>query len=255
MAVKVTVESLGGKIFHGVVDNVSPTHDKGSSWMNPDRKVFPAVVRLVGDTSQLRPGMTCSVEIIIETIQDALIVPVQAVRTIEGENFCMVYEEDELKRRAVKVGSDNGLHVQILEGLEEGDQVQVSRAALAVGKTLSSNTAPLDMSSEDETKTDDERGDRDESRQRSGRGGENREGSRGSREGSGGRRNFDMSAYEAKLKEKATPEDLEAYEKAKADEDRRAQFQLLRKYDLIQMGGGNRGGGQPWRWKPWRSRP
>lgn len=259
VAARVSIDALGGATFDGLIESVASQHDKSSSWMNPDRKVFPAQVRLVSGarSNELRPGMTCSVEIIIQVIEDALQVPVQAVRTIEGDNYCMVFRNGELEKVPVKVGPDNGLYVQILEGLNEGDEVQVSRAALAVGKTLAtsnqqqpvSNGQPNENGGPASTEPSPgegrrgrgSRGQGDPSMDSSNPGGDP-EGTPGNGGSRGGRRGGGMSSMLEKLKEVATPEDVAEFEAAMAERDFQKLGPILEKYGLRTGRGGSGGG-------------
>ena len=50
-------------------------------------------------------------------------VPVQAIAEHKGEFFAFVEKGGQIKLRKVKIGENNETHVQILEGLAEGDQV------------------------------------------------------------------------------------------------------------------------------------
>ncbi|MBK9383564.1 MAG: biotin/lipoyl-binding protein [Planctomycetes bacterium] len=241
---KITVDSLGGRLYRGVVETVSSTHDKGASWINPNLKLFPTRVKITDPVDGLRPGMSCTVEILVEEIPNALQVPIQAVRNVDGENVVFVEQDGQLAQRKVKVGRDNGLYVEITEGLNDGDEILVSRAALATGKPLQSknNDTPSAPKTEDgapvgEPSPRGEVGVGSEARPEGAPGsgaGEGRRGGRseGGRAGSGeGRRGgFDPAQMDARLKAVATPEDWAAYEAAKASEDREARMTIIRKY-------------------------
>ena len=67
--------------------------------------------------------MSCSVEILIEVIEDTLYVPVQAVFREGTTNVSFVVDGGEAERREVEVGRFNELWVQILDGLGQGEVV------------------------------------------------------------------------------------------------------------------------------------
>ena len=78
----VTVETLPGKRFLGTVGMVAPLPDSAGMFLNPDLKVFKTQIYLESDDPDLRSGMTCRAEIVIEQYEDAIYVPVQAVTRI-----------------------------------------------------------------------------------------------------------------------------------------------------------------------------
>jgi len=121
--VRVSVDALPGLEFEGVVANVSPLPDAASVWFNPDLKVYNTQIRILGDVRGLRTGMSCTASIRIDRIAETLYVPVQSV--VRGASGPLVYlrQGGETQARAVQTGLDNGRMVQILEGLEAGQEV------------------------------------------------------------------------------------------------------------------------------------
>jgi len=75
----------------------------------------------------LRISMTAQVHIVLDKAKDAVLVPSSAVRTGRGEpgvgNVRVVNAQGQPEPRRVKIGINNNVQVQILEGLEPGDQV------------------------------------------------------------------------------------------------------------------------------------
>ena len=69
----------------------------------------------------LKPGMTAEVKILINTLPDALAVPVQAVAEYEGNSVCYVVTSGKIERREVTVGDSNDQYIQIVGGLEAGE--------------------------------------------------------------------------------------------------------------------------------------
>jgi multidrug efflux pump subunit AcrA (membrane-fusion protein) len=76
-------------------------------------------------------GMSADVQIVSQSAQDALIIPVEAIQILGGEKF-VVFEADVDKDLAytpathkVVTGITDGVNIQILEGLNEGDRVAV----------------------------------------------------------------------------------------------------------------------------------
>ena len=119
----VTVDALPGKTFFGSVGRIAPLPDPQSMWMNPDLKVYNSEVYLEGDTPDLRTGMSCKVEIIVQQYQDAVYIPIQAVIRIAGQPAVYVVKDGTIEEREVKIGLDNNRMIRIIDGIQEGEVV------------------------------------------------------------------------------------------------------------------------------------
>jgi len=72
----------------------------------------------------LRAGYSSNAELLINRSENALIIPERLVRFQEDKTFVEVQNENgEAERREIKVGLSDGINVEVLEGLEEGDEV------------------------------------------------------------------------------------------------------------------------------------
>ncbi|MFI5401454.1 MAG: efflux RND transporter periplasmic adaptor subunit [Planctomycetota bacterium] len=123
MPCRVTVDAVPNRIFRGVVAKIAVLPDAQSGWMgNPDLKVYNSEIHL-DDGADLRAGMSCRVEIVVETYEKALYVPVQCV-VREGRRT-VVYKPSSSGPVAVpvEIGFDNNSMVRILSGVAAGDKV------------------------------------------------------------------------------------------------------------------------------------
>jgi macrolide-specific efflux system membrane fusion protein len=81
---------------------------------------------------KLRIAMTAQVYIVLEKAENALLVPSAALRQGQrGQSVRVLNAAGEPEPRRVKVGIDNNIHAQILEGLEAGEQVVIGGAPKA----------------------------------------------------------------------------------------------------------------------------
>ena len=71
----------------------------------------------------LRPEMTANVSIFLESREDVLLVPAKSVKKSGGASFVYVIENGKPMRREVRVGWKQGLFIEIIEGLKEGDEI------------------------------------------------------------------------------------------------------------------------------------
>jgi len=122
MPAVIRVDSRPGREFSGRVRRIAPMPDAQSIWLNPDLTVYTTQVTV--EASNLRTGMSCEVEIIIEQLSDVLFVPIQAV--VRKGNRHVVYvpgRRGELEAREVEIGLDNNRVVHVRSGLSEGEIV------------------------------------------------------------------------------------------------------------------------------------
>lgn len=123
LPVVVAVDALKGRTFVGQISRIAPLPDAASMWMNPDLKVYRTEVKIEGLQPQLRTGMSCMAEIIVDRYDDALFVPVQAVLRVNGTPTVYVRNGSEFKPVPVEVGMDNNRMIRILKGLDERQTV------------------------------------------------------------------------------------------------------------------------------------
>jgi len=119
----VTVDAIPGKTFRGEVKFKAVLPDQNSWFANPDLRVYRTEVKILDSDPALRPGMSCSVEILVDELSDATYVPVQAVFLDGGEPVCFVAAGGVVEKRPVQAGENNGKQVVIEAGLEPGEQV------------------------------------------------------------------------------------------------------------------------------------
>ena len=124
--VNIQVDALPGVQLVGEVSFVALLPDKNSWWANPDLRVYRAEITLLTSHEEMRPGMSCSLEILVEDIPNATYAPVQSVLPHKGETICFVSKGGVIETRTVKVGRSNDLWVEVLDGLQEGEIVLLS---------------------------------------------------------------------------------------------------------------------------------
>jgi len=147
----ITTDTLPGKVFYGRVGKIGLLPDAQSAWLNPDLKVFSTEIYLDGDASEIRPGMTCRAEIIVEDYKDTLYVPVQSILRVGGVPTAYVVSSKGIEPQPVELGLDNNRMVRIVSGLKEGETILLAPplAASAVAEkseisvpAMSSRTRP-----------------------------------------------------------------------------------------------------------------
>jgi HlyD family secretion protein len=156
MTATLTIEALSGQVLHGKVKSVATLASNERSW-GGGVKEYETIVTIEDLPSEagLRPGMTAEVKILVKTIPNALTVPVSAVTESDGQHICYVKTARGIERRGVKIGEGNEQNIQILEGLEEGEEVALDarvRAAAEVKAGDQKDDAQKDAKKEEPAK-------------------------------------------------------------------------------------------------------
>jgi multidrug efflux pump subunit AcrA (membrane-fusion protein) len=121
---RITMDAFPDRPIEGVVTKVSPVPDSGHRWMSPDQNVYATEIAIEEAHDWLKPGFTAQVEIMIETVEDVLYIPIHSV-VAKGDDQ-VVYVANgggDPERRTVKTGQFNEEYIVIAEGLEEGEEV------------------------------------------------------------------------------------------------------------------------------------
>lgn len=126
MEVIITTDALPGKVLPGKVGKIALLPDATMAWLNPDLKVFNTDIYLDGDAVEVRTGMSCQAEIIVEEYADELYVPLQAVLRVAGKPTVYVIDSDGAQPRQVELGLDNNRMVRIVSGLQEDEKIMLA---------------------------------------------------------------------------------------------------------------------------------
>lgn len=112
----------------GTVGKVSIVPISGNRWSNPDSKDYPAEVMLDYTPSNLKPSTSAETTIMINTIEDALAVRMEAIYSVGSRSFVFVVNGDRIEPREVKVGESSLTHAAIKSGIQSGERVLILEA-------------------------------------------------------------------------------------------------------------------------------
>lgn len=125
---KIKVDARPGVVFTGEVDMVSLVPLSGN-WPNFNLKEYQCNIAIKDSpelTSTLKPGLTAEVEILVDRIDSAIQVPIQAVIERAGRHFAFIIKDNRAERREIKVGRTNEVSIQVKEGLTENERVALN---------------------------------------------------------------------------------------------------------------------------------
>ena len=156
---EIEVDALLDQVLTGVVAEIASSANIAGEGSSDQKTEFEIKISITDPPETLRPGMTAGAEIFTKTNENALSVPIQsvAVRTVDqlttaGEDraeaekrytadrdgfveivFCI--EDGKALAKQVKTGIQSDELIEILEGLEEGEEV-VTGSYRAISKDL-----------------------------------------------------------------------------------------------------------------------
>lgn len=119
----IVMDAFPDRVLHGKVLEVAPLPDQQRGWMNPDLKIYTTLVQIDGTHDFLRTRMSCKVEILVRELHDVIVVPIQVVANRQGRKVCYVATPQGPQPREVQTGAFNDTFVQIVSGLEAGEEV------------------------------------------------------------------------------------------------------------------------------------
>ena len=154
---KIEVDALPDKVYMGVVTEIASSAKISGQGTADQKTDFEVEITVLDPGDQLRPGMTASSDIVTDIRDNAIGVPIQsvAVRTPDQlkkkaptpsgnvaiaddsasqvfapdkDGFCsvvFVVNDDQAIAKQVKTGIQSDTHIEIIDGLNEGDEIVV----------------------------------------------------------------------------------------------------------------------------------
>lgn len=117
----ITTDAFPDKRIEGIVRRIAPKGDVENSITT-----FKVKIEILGDGKAfLKPMMSANVDIISKKLKDVLNVPREAIIKKEGKSYAAILENNLPKEIPVTTGIQNPIHVEIVSGLEAGQEVLV----------------------------------------------------------------------------------------------------------------------------------
>lgn len=116
---ELVLDAIPNVVYHGEVQeiNLNSTNTAGSV-------SYPVKVVISDSDQKVLPGMTVAVQIEVSHLEDVLLVPNRAVRTVDGSRVVYVSVNGKLKQVEIKLGASNDTMSEVLSGdLKEGDLI------------------------------------------------------------------------------------------------------------------------------------
>lgn len=128
-AARVSFSALPGVLLDGTVTRISTVASADEYGYSYGVVTYDVEVLVPEPVPELKPGMTASVEILLQDVPDALTVPTSALMTDDGASYYVYVvtdpETQAVERRAVTVGAQSASEAVVEGGVAEGDLVVV----------------------------------------------------------------------------------------------------------------------------------
>lgn len=119
-SVRITIEALPDKVFWGKVVRIA---NIGEEHQDFDMKAFKIVIRFDKTDPDMKPGMSCNNEIIIDSYTDKLIVPLKAIFPKNGKKIVYLKNGGDISEKEIVTIAENEEFAVVENSIQEGDVV------------------------------------------------------------------------------------------------------------------------------------
>ncbi|MDT0497578.1 efflux RND transporter periplasmic adaptor subunit [Algiphilus sp. W345] len=123
------LDSNGQLLAHTTLAQLLPLIDR-------ERQTVQAYAKLPNPEGRLAPGQFVRAEVVIESRRAAVVVPGEAIQSLDAGPVVFVETAAGFMPQPVTLGLDDGREVEILEGLQPGQRIAVSRSYLLKSEWL-----------------------------------------------------------------------------------------------------------------------
>jgi HlyD family secretion protein len=134
--IRVRVDAIPDREFKARLDWISPIASlQFRGFGASSEKTFPARATLTEVDDRLRPGMSASAEVLIETAANSLLIPAKASFMEGGKPAVWVQRGQSFQVRLIEVGQRNDNDIVVTGGLQEGDRIALENPAEVAKRT------------------------------------------------------------------------------------------------------------------------
>jgi RND family efflux transporter MFP subunit len=134
---QLNLDALPDETFVGTVSRFAETED-------PQTRTMRTEVDLPNPDDRLREGMYGTLTIILDKSDQSLTIPTACLsgKTGQGKSSVLVIRDGRVHQTEVKTGIDNGLRIEVLEGLKPEDNIVLNPGQVADGEAAEPIVAP-----------------------------------------------------------------------------------------------------------------
>jgi multidrug efflux pump subunit AcrA (membrane-fusion protein) len=92
-------------------------------------RTVPVYLKILEQDNRVIPDLSTAANVVVNQSESSLLIPREGLESRNGKWFVRVKSGDQFVPREVKLGMSDNLHVAVLEGLREGEEIAIDRAA------------------------------------------------------------------------------------------------------------------------------
>ncbi|MBI1357753.1 MAG: HlyD family efflux transporter periplasmic adaptor subunit [Acidobacteria bacterium] len=128
---RIRVDAVPDAILTGKVDWLSPIATLVFRRIPPEKN-FPAYAAIDKLDPRLRPGMSATVEVVVERRPNELVIPAKASFQIDGRPTVFIKDGNNYRKQPITVAARNSTQIVVTEGLEEGQEITLVNPEIAL---------------------------------------------------------------------------------------------------------------------------
>jgi len=133
MPVEIRLDAYAEAVFKGKVTYIADLAKRKISRITgkaTGAKVFDVTIQVLGQDRRLKPGLTATLDIIVDQYENALYMPLEAVfLNDQDQTIAYVKSRGRIEMRHISIVESNDRVAVIKEGLQEGDEVLLGQPA------------------------------------------------------------------------------------------------------------------------------
>ncbi|NLZ94628.1 MAG: efflux RND transporter periplasmic adaptor subunit, partial [Bacteroidales bacterium] len=115
-SVYITHYTMPHDTLSGVISELSPA-------ISTETRTFKGKILVDNNELKLRPGMFVKADIVVEQADSAVVIPKDVIISQRNSKYVYVVERNSAIMRNITTGLEDDVNVEIIEGLEEGDNL------------------------------------------------------------------------------------------------------------------------------------
>lgn len=121
----IRVPALGNIICQGKIQAIGNLAREQSMWEGgtPGKQVFSALIEVTSKEKRLRPGMSATVEILLDETKKSTLVPIEAIFSKGKNEYVYVLKKGRYRQTPVRIVSRNEIQASITGVVHAGDRV------------------------------------------------------------------------------------------------------------------------------------
>ena len=120
MPVSITIGALQNMKFDAILEYISPkSKDVGGS----SQFEIKAAINVPGNVT-IRSGYSANADIILQKAKQTVAIPERCVEFDGDQTYVYIPQDESYRRVAIELGVSDGIYVEVLKGLNEGDKIR-----------------------------------------------------------------------------------------------------------------------------------